>query len=104
MQTFLDKNIVSIHISDFSLHSIGVILFRQKEETLFLNFISDILPKTSLISLPKSGYEELLRIRAKFDLDFDDSYHYCLCRHFDFTLVTMDQDFKKVPDTEIKFL
>lgn len=33
---FLDNNIVALHISDFSLHSIGVILFRNKKREYFL--------------------------------------------------------------------
>jgi predicted nucleic acid-binding protein len=31
-KAFLYKNIDSIHISDFTLHSIGVILFKQNED------------------------------------------------------------------------
>lgn len=41
---FLDKNIGELHITDFSLHSIGVILFKQHKDELFLKFIKDTLP------------------------------------------------------------
>jgi predicted nucleic acid-binding protein len=40
----------------------------------------------------------------KIELDFDDSYQYFLSRHFDLTLATMDQDFKKIKDVSIRFL
>jgi predicted nucleic acid-binding protein len=101
---FLDKNIGFLNISDFSLHSIGVILFRNKKEKIFLKFISDILPKISLISLPKDDYKEFINIKKKVELDFDDSYQYCICKHFNLKLITMDQDFKKVKDIGIQFL
>lgn len=103
-KTFLDKNIGSINISDFTLHSIGVILFRQNEEQSFLKFISDTLPKTNLLSLPKNKYDEVIIIKNKIGLDFDDSYQYNICKQFDLKFVTMDKDFKKVKDIEIQFL
>lgn len=101
---FLDTNIGLLNISDFSLHSIGVILFRNNKETIFLKFISDILPKIGLISLPKDDYKGLTDINKKVQLDFDDLYQYSLCKKFNLKLVTMDQDFRKVRDIEIQFL
>jgi len=54
---FLLKNFGNLHLSDFTLHSIGVILFRNRKEKIFLSFINDILPNIELISLNKSDYE-----------------------------------------------
>lgn len=45
-----------IAISDFSLHSIGVILFREKREDLFEMFLSDVLPNAELIALSIHSY------------------------------------------------
>ena len=103
-KAFLDENISLINISDFTLHSIGVILFRHNEEKLFSKFISDTLPETCLISLPRNGYEEVTQIKEEYNLDFDDSYQYCICKKYDLQLVTMDQDFKKAKDIEVVFL
>ena len=41
---------------------------------------------------------------TQYDLDFDDMYQYTIAKHFDFQIVTMDKDFKKVQDREIMFL
>lgn len=101
---FLDKNIDSLNISDFTLHSIGVILFRQKEDQSFLRFISDTLIRVNLLSLPINKYKEVVIIKNNLGLDFDDSYQYSICRQFNLTLVTMDKDFKRVKDVEIQFL
>ena len=101
---FLDKNMDQINITDFSLHSIGVILFRQKEDELFSKFPDDTLPKVHLTALPKDQYQLLTANRQKLKLDFDDSYQYSVCKHYGFKLVTMDQDFKKVKDVAPLFL
>jgi predicted nucleic acid-binding protein len=101
---FLQSNIESLHISDFSLHSIGVILFRQKETSVFKSYIEDILPLIKLISLPKSVYPQLLEIKESIDLDFDDIYQYLICRTFSLKLITMDQDFKNVEGIDIQML
>lgn len=103
-KNFIVENIDNINISDFTLHSIGVILFKQNEEKLFLKFISDTLSKIPLISLPKNEYQNITNITKKYKLDFDDSYQYTVCKHFEWKLVTMDLDFKKLNDAEINFL
>lgn len=101
---FLIDNKSNLNISDFSLHSIGVILFRQNEEETYLNFINDILPSTNLVHLPMSAYSELVTVKQEYNLDFDDSYQYLVCKTFSYDLVTMDNDFKKIKDINIKYL
>jgi hypothetical protein len=44
---------------NFSLHSIGVILFRHKQEFLFNSFVADVLPKIEIISLSRESYKNL---------------------------------------------
>jgi len=101
---FLDNNIGSLNISDFTFHSIGVILFRQKEDEAFLKFISDMSSKVKFLSLPINKYKEVVGIKVSLGLDFDDSYQYNICKHFGLKLVTMDNDFKKVKDISVQFL
>lgn len=67
---FLEKNIGNLCISDFSLHSIGVILFRNKKEKIFQKFVKDILPNVKIITLSKRSYQNLSDIKRKFGLDF----------------------------------
>lgn len=101
---FLHNNTGELNLTDFSIHSIGVILFRENEDNLFSKFLTDTLPKVHLISLPKSQYKEVIQNRKKLKLDFDDAYQYSVCKHYGFKLTTMDQDFKNVKDIEIVFL
>ena len=41
---FLTNNVEYLHITDFSFHSIGVILFKYNLEDVFQKFIEDVLP------------------------------------------------------------
>ena len=101
---FLTTNAGSIHLTDFSLHSIGVICFRYGKEKLFQKFLKDILPFIDLITLPLDLYYEVIKNRKKYNLDFDDSYQYTIATHFDLKIATMDKDFKRVNAIEVLFL
>ncbi len=93
---FLEANVGSLHISDFSLHSIGVILFRNNREDIFKRFLKDIIPNLEITTLPKMSYEDLAEVKKKLGLDFDDAYQYQVARERDLKIVTMDKDFKKI--------
>lgn len=100
---FLDANVGNLHISDFSLHSIGVILFRNNKEGIFKKFVDDVIPKVKIIGLSKESYKDLPEIKKKFDLDFDDAYQYKIVKDHNLEIVTMDNDFEKV-EHEIKVM
>ena len=93
---FLNKQIGNLIISDFSLHSIGVILFRQKKAEIFNQFTRDILPNVSIGRLDNMSYPEVVRNSIVFNLDFDDAYQFTLAFSNNFQIATMDSDFKKV--------
>ncbi len=104
-KSFLVKNIGWLSLSDFSLHSIGVILLRNKKEKVFVKFINDILPDISIISLSKKKYKDVANISVKYNLDFDDSYQTCISIDKNFEIVTMDKDFKRVEEIlNVRFL
>ncbi|MCX9009861.1 MAG: PIN domain-containing protein [Candidatus Methanoperedens sp.] len=95
---FLEANVGSLYISDFSLHSIGVILFRNNREDIFQKFINDVIPNVEIITLPKKSYEGLVEIKRKLGLDFDDAYQYKVAKELNLKIVTMDKDFEKIED------
>ena len=101
---FLDNNIGNLSMTDFSLHSIGVILFRYGKEDIFQKFVEDIVPDTKLLSLPTELYEDVVSIRKSLNLDFDDAYQYSTAKYYGLNIVTMDKDFEKIKDLEILFL
>jgi predicted nucleic acid-binding protein len=102
---FLLSNIEHIYISDFSLHSIGVILFRNGKETVFNKFVEDIIQKIKILSLSEELYFDLGEVKEKFGLDFDDAYQFKTAEEYGLSIVTQDRDFEKISaKIEIKFL
>jgi len=100
---FLSDNSGNLCITDFSLHSIGIILFRYNKEDVFKRFIEDFLPNTRLFSLPLDLYNEIITNREIFNLDFDDAYQYCIAKHNGLKFVTMDKDFQKAKGFEVLY-
>lgn len=49
----------SLFISDFSLHSIGVILFRNKKAGLFYDFINDLFRQGNLKVLSLNPFDQV---------------------------------------------
>jgi len=101
----ISDNINELFISDFSLHSIGVILINQKKINILKDFLNDITPHLTVLSLPLSRYNELTEIAEKHAMDFDDSYQAIIAKENDLNILTMDNDFKRlISYVKIKFV
>jgi len=98
---FINNNPDNLNISDFSLHSIGVILFRQNKAAAFSKFVSDILPIIKSKTLSVHGYGNLQLVRKNMNLDFDDSYQYLIAKENDLALVTMDKHFENIQGIKV---
>lgn len=102
---FLTDHIGETTLTDFSLHSIGVILFRYGKEAIFNSFAADILPKIDILSLSRESYENLSAFKFDYNLDFDDSYQAKVAEEMNCTIITMDRDFKRVNErVKVKFI
>jgi predicted nucleic acid-binding protein len=65
----------SLKISDFSLYSMGIVLFGRKMHGLFLKVVNDLLINGG-IGILRLGEEDMDRISCisrKFNLDYDDA-------------------------------
>jgi len=84
-------------MSDYSLHSIGLLLFRRKQHDVFRRFLADIfaIAGIRMISLLPRYMEEVTQTALKFGLDFDDAYQYAVADHYGLTIVSFDSDFDK---------
>lgn len=89
------------YLSDFTLHSIGVLLFRHKLHEDYQQFIKDIVFTSgfTIISLSPEEMTAVSQAALKFNLDFDDAYQYCSASKQNLTIVSFDKDFDK---TDIK--
>ena len=92
----LNENIGNIYLSDFSLHSIGVILLKKKKLKIFDEFLRDILPHSIILTLPTDKYSEITDFSSKYKMDFDDTYQSLIAIEFEIGIKTMDTDFKSV--------
>ena len=94
---FLNSHRGELFISDFTLHSIGVILFRLGRPEVFLDFLRDTLPNVEVATLPESEYQRVVEYHMKYGLDFDDAYQCAVAVSKGLTVVTMDEDFRNAP-------
>jgi predicted nucleic acid-binding protein len=95
-EAFLQGEKGAAWISDFTLHSIGVLLFRQKRPELFDRFAADTLPQFTILSLSEAGYSELTDANTRYALDFDDAYQFSVARENNLAIATQDKDFQRV--------
>ena len=95
-EAFLQGEKGAAWISDFTLHSIGVLLFRQKRPELFDKFAADTLPQFTILSLSETGYSQLAEINTRRDLDFDDAYQFAVAQENNLAIATQDKDFQRV--------
>ncbi|MBO8151134.1 MAG: type II toxin-antitoxin system VapC family toxin [Candidatus Marinimicrobia bacterium] len=93
-ELFQKISLSQMAITDFSLHSIGVILFRLKKMELFISFFEDIIiDGIMVLSLDISDLKELYKIAQRFKLDFDDAYQYAMAEKYNLQIVSFDKDF-----------
>ena len=69
-----------LFLSDFSLHSIGVVLFRRQLSSAFQQFVKEMLfdGEILLLSLAAEDMDAVVNSGNRFSLDFDDAYQYAL--------------------------
>src|SRR5260370_12530990 len=86
-------------ISDYSLHSIGLILLRQNKADAFRKFLADMIlgAGTKVAFLKADEMVVVIDDAAKFNLDFDDAYQYVTPDKYDLTLLRFHRDFTITP-------
>lgn len=100
------ENRRSLYLSDFSLHSLGVVLFRRSQPEVFDDFMAGFAQKLNIARLPISAYAALVDAAREFQLDFDAAYQLAVAGQYELELVTMDTDFRmaKQAGKRIRFL
>lgn len=83
--------------SDFSLHSLGLLLFRRRQPDVFRQLLVDLFEDgaVSVIGLTPEEMEALIDAANRFHLDFDDAYQYAVAEHYALTIVSFDADFDR---------
>ncbi|MBU4038087.1 MAG: PIN domain-containing protein [Proteobacteria bacterium] len=94
--SFLDRMPSNLlFITDFSFHSIGVIMSRLNRMNVYLDYIKDAFfyGSITIIRLEPDDIKRLVEVMDKFKLDFDDAYQYTAAEKWGLTLVSFDRDF-----------
>jgi len=86
-------------LSDFSLHSIGILFFRTKRHHSFYQFLKDMIFSEilSILLLSCEDMNRVIEVSTRFDLDFDDAYQYVVAEKYGLTIISFDSDFDKTP-------
>ena len=84
-----------LNITDFSFHSIGVVLDRLQQVDALLRFVQDVFIDggVSLVHLDPADTPHLVGVISQTNLDFDDAYQYAAAEKYDLTIVSFDGDF-----------
>lgn len=84
-------------MSDFSLHSIGLLLFRRNSHEVFRQFTSDVMVAagTQVVGLPTEEMDAMVCAAQQYTLDFDDAYQYAVAQKHKLTIVSFDGDFDR---------
>jgi predicted nucleic acid-binding protein len=95
-----------LHVSEFSVCSVGIVLFRCKQFETFMQFLGDLIVMggVRLLRLSVQDMEDLAVVARRFNLDFDDSYQYVVAEKYSLEIISFDTDFdrtekgRKTPD------
>ncbi len=86
-----------IVLSDFTLHSIGVILGRLGSAEVLVSFVEDLFINGAvcLVTVPPTLMDKVASAMKGFGLDFDDAYQYVAAEQTDARIVSYDKDFDR---------
>lgn len=86
-----------MRLTDFTLHSIGVILHRLKQPSVFRQFVQDVLLDGGVVvlSLDRTAMLRLVVVMEQYQLDFDDAYQYVAAEEAEAVIVSLDRDFDR---------
>jgi hypothetical protein len=88
-----------LFVSDFALHSIGLLLFRHGRQQVFRQFLEDIARLgIQMVSLTARELCLVIDAAAKFKLDFDDAYQYSASQRNGLSIVSFDADFDRTSE------
>lgn len=86
-----------LYITDFALHSIGLILQRVNRLDTLSVFVNDLFShgRVKLVRLDPPDIHNIIGVIREFGLDFDDAYQYVAAEKFGLTIVSFDADFDR---------
>lgn len=92
-----------LFMSDYTLHSIGLLLLRRGLPSVFRQFLADLITSgaVAVVSIAVEEMEGIIHAATTFHLDFDDAYQYVAADRYDLAIVSYDADFDRTPKAGI---
>jgi len=86
-----------LFMTDFTFHSIGIVLSRLKRTDVLLKFVHDafIEGDVSIVHFGPEDIAAVVETMQKFGLDFDDAYQYVAAERHNLIVVSFDSDFDR---------
>ena len=94
---FSRADLSTLHMSDFSLHTLGVIYVREHRLLEFLTFVNEdiIASGIHVLSLVPDEFSTITDAAGRFHLDFDDAYQYAVAERYGLSIISFDKDFDR---------
>jgi predicted nucleic acid-binding protein len=85
------------YMSDFSVHSLGVALFRRKQYELLDTILQDLTFGAGMliVLLRVDEIPAVADAARMFNLDFDDAYQYVVAEKYDLAILSFDTHFDR---------
>ncbi len=86
-----------IFITDFTLHSIGIVMSKLNRTEGLLQFVKDVFVDSAavLIHLEPDDFPHIVQVIKQYRLDFDDAYQYVAAEKYNLILISFDSDFDR---------
>jgi uncharacterized protein len=86
-------------ISDFALHSLGIVMRRHAILDQFPILIRDVDfgGNVAVVSLKPAEMTSVVDVCKTYNLDFDDAYQYATAELHSLRIVSLDSDFDRTP-------
>jgi predicted nucleic acid-binding protein len=87
-----------LHISEFSLYSVCIVLFHRNLFETFVRFVDDLVVTggAHLLRLSVQDMEALAVIARQFSLDFDDAYQCVVAEKYGLEIISLKEISKEV--------
>lgn len=91
------KSREQLRLSEFSLYSVGIVLFCCKQPETFVRFVNDVIVTggVRLLRLSVQDMEKVTTMAQRFKLDFDDAYLYMEAEKHDLQIIVFDADLEQ---------
>jgi predicted nucleic acid-binding protein len=88
-----------LHLTEFTLYSLGIIIVRRKLPETFLQAVDELLGAAAvrLVRLLVRDMKAVADNCRRFNLDFDDAYQYTAAEKRNLQIVSFDRDFERTP-------